>query len=136
MSASLSGGEDEAREIEVEASCESDVDPPPTLLRYHLLKIGREAMTNALKHGSGAPRLRIEVTRARMTFALENPIAPETAERPIGVNRGRGSQNLESRVKALGGNLEARREADHFRLRVEVPLPIKYPEPETEGSHR
>ncbi len=131
IGSSLLGDASEHSEIEVDASCAPELPPPPTLLRYHLSKIAREAMTNALKHGSGAPKLRFEVTAERLVFELENPIS-ETAEPgagALGVNRRRGSTNMLTRVNALGGDLETRLESTHFWLRVVVPLPMKYPDP-------
>ncbi|MEZ4374850.1 MAG: 7TM diverse intracellular signaling domain-containing protein [Polyangiaceae bacterium] len=136
VSASLAS-EDGESEISVEASHSPDVEPPPNLLRYHLLKIAREAMTNALKYGSGAPRLELDINAERLLFELHNPVdgsAPKSEA--LGVNRGRGSNNLQARVQALGGQLHAAREADRYTLRIEVPLPITNPEPQTEGSTR
>ncbi|MCA9644793.1 MAG: hypothetical protein KC492_29085, partial [Myxococcales bacterium] len=136
VSASLAT-EDAENAISVEASHPPNLEPPPNLLRYHLLKIAREAMTNALKYGSGAPRLALDISGERLLFELQNPI-DGSAPKPeaLGINRGRGSNNLQTRVQALGGKLHTERDADRYTLRIEVPLPITYPELETEGSTR
>lgn len=68
----------------------------------HLLRIGREAITNALRHG-GARLLRVRAFRAGSELMLE--ITDNGQFRPDQIGEGRGTATMRERAQDLGGDI-------------------------------
>jgi len=98
-------------------------------------RIVQEALTNALKHGSGgraevliryAPHaIRVEVLTTG-TSVLTGPAKPSTPAEalvPAPGSGGRGLAGLKQRVAVYGGTLDARRRlGGGYRVRARIPL--------------
>jgi signal transduction histidine kinase len=82
-------------------------------------RILQEALTNAARHGNGGARVDVEYGGGAFELTITNQLAPGAAgQTPAG---GHGILGMRERVSLLGGILEARREADLFRVRARIP---------------
>ncbi len=91
----------------------------------NLRRILDEAVTNALKHGAPT-RLAFHATvrKDRLHFSIVNDIRRQNPERGDGLP-GRGLNNMQTRIKELGGRLKTCRVTDpspHFHLEAQVQL--------------
>ncbi len=68
----------------------------------HLIRIGREAISNALRHG-GAHWLRVRAFRANTELLLE--ITDDGSYRPAQIGEGRGTATMRERASALQGDI-------------------------------
>ena len=68
----------------------------------HLIRIGREAISNALRHGQ-ARWLRVRVFRAGPELMLE--ITDDGRYRPEQIGEGRGTATMRERAAGLGGDI-------------------------------
>ncbi|MDO9453793.1 MAG: ATP-binding protein [Stagnimonas sp.] len=68
----------------------------------HLMRIGREAVSNALQHGA-AHWLRVRVFRAGAELVLE--ITDDGRFSPAQIGEGRGTTSMRERAKGLGGDI-------------------------------
>lgn len=90
-------------------------------------RVIQEALTNALKHGS-ATAARVEVRRTepylRLEIVNDGPSVLTGGAAPsAGGDTGRGLIGLRERVRAYGGDLDARRRiGGGFRVRARIPL--------------
>jgi signal transduction histidine kinase len=94
--------------------------PPPVVVG--LYRVAREALTNVMKHATGAPtslHLSYEPDRVRLT--VENAgAAGSAALRHSG--GGYGIQGIAERLALLGGEVEAGPVPDGWRVSATVPL--------------
>ncbi|BBH70417.1 hypothetical protein ACTI_71020 [Actinoplanes sp. OR16] len=112
--------------LPVEVRVSGDVRPLPSGVSATAYRIVQEALTNALKHGSGgkaevtiryAPRaLRVEVlTSGPSVLTGSGPALPSEGA-------GRGLIGLRERVAVYGGDLDARRRlGGGYRVRARIP---------------
>ena len=99
---------------------------PPELevLAHH---ITREAITNAIKHASGAPlELRVELDDAALTITARNTHG-DSASPIAATGSGLGLAGMRERVAAAGGNLVAGASGDDFELRATIPTRVYEP---------
>lgn len=96
--------------------------PAVDLIAYRVVQ---EAITNALKHGTGRAELRVEFARELIAIDVRNPIAPG-ADTEHGREQDRASHGLlgmRERLIAVGGSLSIGPDAHHrFVLHAEIPL--------------
>ncbi|MEV6717344.1 histidine kinase [Lentzea sp. NPDC051208] len=98
-------------------------DQLPTEVKVTLATVLREGVTNLLRH-SKAEHCEIVLSSSRhlVTMDITNDGIP-TIERKS--RDGSGIGNLTTRVRALGGDLQAGLTPEHtYRLRAEIPLPL------------
>lgn len=69
----------------------------------HLIRIGREAISNALRHG-GAHWLRVRVCRVAEELVLE--ITDDGSFAPTRIGEGRGTATMRERATGLGGDIQ------------------------------
>ena len=103
-----------------------DMSLPPELevLAHH---VTREAVTNAMKHASGAPlELRVEFDDAALTITARN-VRVDSASPIAATGSGLGLAGMRERVAAAGGSLVAGPKGDDFVLRATVPTRVYEP---------
>jgi signal transduction histidine kinase len=104
---------------------EESIQRLESLLVLNVFRIFKEGLVNVIKHSRAkGVNIDLEVTKDQISLSIKDD--------GIGMSEvkgaGRGIQNMKSRAKELGGNLELI--SDHGTLlRLTIPLPIKYPEP-------
>jgi signal transduction histidine kinase len=97
--------------------------PPrvPDAVSLAAFRIVQESLTNARRHGAGAP---VQVTLAYapsgVTVAVENQAGTPSNGNGNG-NGGVGIMGMTERASALGGTLRAGRRRDGFRVDAELP---------------
>ncbi len=118
--------EAQAREFSMHVAVNNGGTPDPVVC-LNLLRIYREALTNALKQPR-AQRIGVElsVDATRVELSVEND-GIEGARDAVGIDAGRGVANLRARATELGGTLELTL-GDTARLLVVIPLPRKSPD--------
>ncbi len=103
-----------------------DVDPAPraevpAAVELAVYRILQEALTNALRHGAGAP---VSVALAwhpdRVELAVRNALTDADVEPGAGV--GHGLIGMRERAQLAGGRLEAGAEAGRFVVRTSIPI--------------
>jgi signal transduction histidine kinase len=115
--------------LPVEVRVSGEPQPLPTGIDVTAYRIVQEALTNALKHGSGGKAevtiryadhaLRVEVLTTGPSVLTGDP-APRPAS---GDGAGRGLAGLRERVAVYGGDLDARRRlGGGYRVRARLPL--------------
>ena len=116
------------RDTEREVQVQFDIDPAllPTRLRpavrQHAYLIGKESLTNALKHGarSGVLAVALHVGPAVLRLVVEND-APGGA---VG-RSGQGLRNMAARAAAIGGTLHLATLPDgRWQVLLHVPRPL------------
>lgn len=90
---------------------------PPAVDRA-AYRIAQEALTNAVRHGTGSAELAIDHRADALELTVSNPIAGLTATRAGG---GRGIVGMRERASLVGGALEAGGEGGRFRVRAVLP---------------
>jgi signal transduction histidine kinase len=114
--------------LPVEVRVSGEPRPLPSGIDVTAYRIVQEALTNALKHGTGgraevtiryAERsLRVEVLTTGPSVLTGNGPAP-----PGGDGTGRGLSGLRQRVAVYGGDLDARRRlGGGYRVRARIPV--------------
>jgi signal transduction histidine kinase len=89
-------------------------------LDMSVYRIVQEALTNALKHGTGkVAQLRLSATPSDLAICASNPVGAQPGS---GGGSGLGLVGIEERVGLLGGRLTHGRDAAQFRLSVSLPL--------------
>ncbi|MFD1365813.1 sensor histidine kinase [Actinoplanes sichuanensis] len=115
--------------LPVEVRVSGEPLPLPTGIDVTAFRIVQEALTNALKHGTGGKAevtiryaehaLRVEVLTTGPSVLTGDP-APRPAP---GDGAGRGLAGLRERVAVYGGDLDARRRlGGGYRVRARLPL--------------
>lgn len=84
--------------------------------RANLVRVLREAVTNAIHHGEGPIDVAIELDADRLRGVVENPVLADPSP-----GTGLGLSSASARVTEIGGTLEWRQDEGVFRLVVEVP---------------
>ncbi|MEN6546717.1 MAG: PAS domain S-box protein [Armatimonadia bacterium] len=99
-------------------------------LEHHLLRIGQEALTNALRHAN-ATEIRVTLTCNSDSITLSIEDQGEGYEVLAGKDqRGLGLRGMQERADAIGGELEiGSAPGQGTRVRVTVPLPRDEGEP-------
>jgi signal transduction histidine kinase len=95
------------------------------VLENHLLRIGQEAVTNAVKHGNaGRILLHIDFCTDKVTMTVEDNGCGFDSEAAPGVAHGHfGLEGMRERVKRIGGTLELKSSpGEGTKLIVETPL--------------
>jgi signal transduction histidine kinase len=115
--------------LPVEVRVSGEPQPLPTGIDVTAYRIVQEALTNALKHGSGG---KAEVTIRYSDHALRvevlttgpSVLTGDSAPHPApGDGAGRGLVGLRERVAVYGGDLDARRRlGGGYRVRARLPL--------------
>ncbi|GAA4891890.1 histidine kinase [Stackebrandtia albiflava] len=112
--------------LPVEVRISGEPHPLPTGIDVTGYRIVQEALTNALKHGTGGEaevaikytrhHLRVEVLTTGPSVLNGDPATP-------GTTTGRGLTGLHERVSVYGGVFDARRRlGGGFRVRARIPL--------------
>ena len=118
--------------------CTVTGDPVPQRCAEALARVVREGVTNVLHHSSATRvTLATGVTpattgaggRVRLTIANDGAGPPDAVAEPgAGDPRaGTGLRAMSERIRALGGDLDTRREGDWFLLDASIPLPERDP---------
>ena len=93
------------------------VAPAADLVAFRVVQ---EALTNALKHGAGPTRLRVEHTGGAVLLDVRNPV---DSGRPPGPGSGRGLVGMRERVSAVGGSLTTGPDDDGgFAVSARIPV--------------
>ncbi len=99
-------------------------------VRQHTYLIGREAVTNALKHGPAGASLHLHLTLDAAALVLEvrdenAPTALPTTTAPVG-RGGQGLRNMRARAQQIDGTLEACAPlpTGGWVVRLRVPAPL------------
>lgn len=110
----------------IESAVETAPGEPDSLLWMNVCKIYKEALTNVIKH-SGAARVDavFKVTPGGILLSLADNGKGGT--QPHGT--GRGLANMKRRCAELGGTLTVT-SGDGTTVRLNIPLPVKYPQQE------
>jgi signal transduction histidine kinase len=111
-----------AADIEVTVRIDTG-DGLPTEVEVTLATVLREGVTNLLRH-SKAEHCEIVLSSSRhlVTMDITNDGIPSIERKS---RDGSGIGNLTTRVRALGGDLQAGLTPEHtYRLRAEIPLPL------------
>ncbi len=93
--------------IRIEIETDGEIRPLPEIMEENILRIGQEAMTNAVKH-SGASRLllRLEFRGEKVVLTIKDNGSGFTPETCLGPNQGHfGLLGMSERVKRLSGKL-------------------------------
>jgi signal transduction histidine kinase len=101
-------------ELEVERTGEMRL-LGPTVGRA-MFRILQESLTNAVRHGTGSARVNLDFRREAVEVTVENPTE---ASGPNG--EGYGLIGMRERVALVGGEFEAGRRSDLFRVRALMP---------------
>ncbi|MEU4694061.1 histidine kinase [Actinoplanes sp. NPDC023714] len=118
--------------LPVEVRVSGEIRPLPSGISATAYRIVQEALTNALKHGSGgkaevtiryAPRaLRVEVLTTGPSVLKESRVLTGSPSSPLSEGTGRGLLGLRERVAVYGGDLDARRRlGGGYRVRARIP---------------
>lgn len=96
-----------------------DVEGIPSDVSRVAYRVVQEALTNAMRHATGAPtHVKIDVTDAATAIVVSNAGGAATVSRP---GRRRGLDGIEERVRDLGGELEAGPIQNGFIVRATLP---------------
>jgi signal transduction histidine kinase len=109
---------------ELEVTGWPDEVPLPSTVRQAVYRIFKEAVTNALRHASGATQLHVALSRHRSYLQLILTDNGRPAATPGPPPAGMGLRNMQQRAAALGGHVTAGPwPAGGWRVHVKVPLP-------------
>ncbi|MFF5205765.1 sensor histidine kinase [Streptosporangium sp. NPDC000396] len=95
-----------------------DLTALPALVSREAYRIAQEALTNAIRYGSGAVRLAAAVTDDHLELRVRNRTR-EGSARPTG---GRGITGMRERAALLGGGLDAGTRDGEWQVAVRLPL--------------
>ncbi|WP_457100443.1 sensor histidine kinase [Microbacterium sp. P5_E9] len=105
-----------------------DVDPappgtPPASVQLAVYRILQEALTNALRHGGGAPvSVRLRWLADRVELEVRNPLPVVSGGAAPGAGGGHGLIGMRERAQLTGGRLDAGAEAGEFIVRATLPI--------------
>ncbi|WP_433236016.1 sensor histidine kinase [Streptosporangium sp. CA-135522] len=99
------------------AEVSGDLSVLPALVSREAYRIVQEALTNAIRHGSGKVRLAAAVHDDHLALEVCNRIGERAAR--IG---GRGVAGMRERVTLLGGRMDAGAADGEWRVAVRLPL--------------
>ncbi|WP_405427705.1 sensor histidine kinase [Micromonospora sp. NBC_00617] len=98
--------------------------PAEDLAAYRIVQ---ESLTNAVRHGSGDVRVRLESKAGHVHIVIDNRVGDARASdrREQGShNRGFGLIGMEERARSCGGWLRTTRPPGRFRLEAAVPIKV------------
>ncbi|MGE5172197.1 MAG: PAS domain S-box protein [Betaproteobacteria bacterium] len=109
--------------FDMETALDDGHERPSSLLWVNLFKIYKEALTNVVKHSkAGIVKAVLKVTPSGILLTVDdNGIGWEANH-----GNGRGLSNMKRRAEEMGARV-AVEPGQGTRVRVEIPLPIKYP---------
>lgn len=106
--------------LQVTADIDIAVDSLPGGASREVYRIVQEALTNALRHGTGdAATLRIRKDGEGVSVEVTNPVPGGDRHTS---RRGRGLTGMAERVAALGGTLHTGDDGDRWRVRAHLPV--------------
>jgi signal transduction histidine kinase len=109
------------RGLAVDAHLALPVDPLPGGIDVSAYRLVQEALTNALKHGSGSVDLTVDTDGDQLRIACANALAAHP-----GHGSGLGLQGMAERVGLLGGRLAYGPNGDgRFHVEATIPLPAE-----------
>ena len=95
-------------------------------VRQHVYLIGREALTNALKHAPAGADLSLTLLVSPAELSLEVSQSGPAGEAVPASRAGQGLRNLHARARQLGGTLTAGPAPDAgWRVALRVPRPLR-----------
>lgn len=97
-----------------------DVDDPT--VQQHGHRIVQEALTNAVRHGSGTVRLRTERSEHQLAIEVRNAFGRAAVEPGTAGSVGHGLTGMRERVALCRGTLETRRDGNDHVVLVRLPL--------------
>jgi signal transduction histidine kinase len=99
-----------------------DLAAPPGTVGLAAYRIAQEALTNAARHGPGAPvDVSLAVERESLTLVVSN--SRPTVERTAHGSPGVGLLNMLERAEAVGGVLTVESDGEVWEIRSVLPLP-------------
>jgi signal transduction histidine kinase len=104
--------------LDVEADLALPASPLPSGVDVSVYRVTQEALTNALRYGTGRARLAVHARDGVLRIECDNPVAGGAAHPGAGL----GLQGIAERVRLLGGTLDHGAEGGHYRLVAVVPL--------------
>jgi signal transduction histidine kinase len=107
------------RGLAVDATLQLPSTPLPGGVDVSAYRVVQEALTNALKHGTGQVRLTVDATDDLLRIACDNGVAAHG-----GPGSGLGLQGMAERVAMLGGQLEHGLNGDG-RFHLEATIPVR-----------
>jgi signal transduction histidine kinase len=112
----------QVRAAGVELSVEVDPMPPadpPASAQLAVYRILQEALTNALRHGGGAPvAVRLAWHEGEVELVVRNPVAGAADA----AGQGHGLIGMRERAQLAGGRLDAGAEGDGWVVRAVLPM--------------
>ncbi len=107
----------------------------PTATQLAAFRIVQEALTNALRHGTGSAELQFDWRAEFLAVSVQNPL-PVPAAAAAGKTQppelGHGLVGMTERAELVGGNLNARPDGGIFV--VEAILPVSSAQPRSEAA--
>ncbi|WP_353116060.1 histidine kinase [Microbacterium sp.] len=91
---------------------------PPGAIQLAVYRILQEALTNAIRHGSGQVDVRLSWWAERVDIEVVNAVKPE----PSPGAGGHGLIGMRERAQLVGGTLLAERDAGRFVVRATLPI--------------
>jgi signal transduction histidine kinase len=109
----------EAAGLRVDADIEQPFGPLSPGLDLAAYRVVQEGLTNALRHGDGRARLKVERNGENLCVEVRNRRSPA----PAGVGgSGQGLAGMRERVRLFGGEFSAAPAGEEFVLAVRLPL--------------
>jgi len=101
------------------------VDPmppgePPAGIQLAVYRILQEALTNAIRHGTGDVDVRLSWYADSVQITVRNGVPP--TPRQAHTERGHGLIGMRERAQLVGGTLTAEREAEGFVVHAALPI--------------
>ncbi len=108
--------------LEVEWSLTGKPEQLPATVDLIAYRVAEEALTNALKHGTGSAHLDVHYRDDGVFLRVVNPVGHQRSSSADGAG-GHGLLGMRERAAAVGGQLDAGRGPGNvFRVEVELPL--------------
>lgn len=83
-------------------------------------RVVQEALTNAVRHGTGGAEVRIRHTPQAVELLVSNPASPAAPQR-----EGMGLPGMRERLESVGGTVSVRREHGRFEVHAVVPRTVQ-----------
>ncbi|MBB2740631.1 UNVERIFIED_ORG: signal transduction histidine kinase [Microbispora rosea subsp. rosea] len=108
-----------------------DLSGVPPVISREAYRVAQEALTNAIRHGTGPIEVDAEVRDRVLEMRVRNEVHAHHRRGPAGPRRrgrsggraGHGLDGIRERVTLLGGRMEAGGDGETWRVEVRVPLP-------------